>query len=106
MGSHAPRPVPAQTVKEAEYVPAPYQYHHNAHTPRSITDNIQSKEYVANNKRGRGGRGGSNRGRDDMTGYNSVPRGGHNATPQGAPPQRSPYPSLGQSLPDQLQSST
>jgi len=86
--SHAPRPVPAQTVKEAEYVPAPYQYHHNAHTPRSITDNIQSKEYVANNKRGRGGRGGSNRGRDDITGYNSVPRGGHNATPQGAPPQR------------------
>merc|ERR1712106_108877 len=86
--SHAPRPVPAQTVKEAEYAPAPYQYHHNAHTPRSIPDNIQSKEFVATNKRGRGGRGGSNRGRDDMTGYNSVPRGGHNPTPQGAPPQR------------------
>jgi len=85
--SHAPRQVPAQTVKDADYA-APYQYHHNAHTPRSITDNIQSKEFVANNKRGRGGRGGSNRGRDDMTGYNSVPRGGHNVAPQGAPPQR------------------
>jgi len=86
--SHAPRPAPAQSVKEAEYAPAPYQYHHNAHTPRSIPDNIQSKEFVATNKRGRGGRGGSNRGRDDITGYNSVPRGGHNPTPQGAPPQR------------------
>eukprot|EP00092_Neocalanus_flemingeri_P033334 GFUD01036249.1.p1 GENE.GFUD01036249.1~~GFUD01036249.1.p1 ORF type:complete len:1259 (+),score=360.89 GFUD01036249.1:411-4187(+) len=86
--SHAPRPSPAQPVKEVEYAPAPYQYHHNAHTPRNIPDNIQSKEFVATNKRGRGGRGGANRGRDDMAGYNSVPRGGHNATPQGAPPQR------------------
>ena len=86
--SHAPRPAPAQPVKEVDYVPAPYQYHHNAHTPRSIPENIQSKEFVATNKRGRGGRGGSNRGRDDMTGYNSVPRGGHNTTPQGVPPQR------------------
>jgi len=85
--SHAQRP--AQSVKEAEYSPAPYQYHHNPHTPRSIPDNnIQSKEYVATNKRGRGGRGGSNRGRDDIAGYNSVPRGSHSATPQGAPPQR------------------
>jgi len=86
--SHAPRPAPAQPVKEADYSQAPYQYHHNAHTPRSIPDNIQSKEYVNTNKRGRGGRGGSNRGRDDMSSYNSVPRGGHNVAPQGAPPQR------------------
>ena len=61
----------------------PYQYHN--HTARSMQDTVQSKEFVSTNKRGRGGRGGSSRGRDDMTGYNSVPRGGHNA---GVPPQR------------------
>jgi len=82
------RPVSAQQTKD-EYVPTPYQYHQNAHTPRSMSDSIQSKEFVASHKRGgRGGRGGSNRGREDLSGYNSVPRGGHNIVPAGAPPQR------------------
>jgi len=86
---HAARSNPAQQAKEAEYMTTgPYQYHQNAHTQRSIPESIQSKEFVSSNKRGRGGRGGSNRGREDMAGYNSVSRGGNNAINQGAPPQR------------------
>ena len=46
------------------------------HQPRPGQDNIQSKEFVPT-KRGRGGRGGSSRGRDDMSGYNNNPRPGH-----------------------------
>ena len=57
----------------------PAQYRHEApyyHQPRPGQDNIQSKEFVPT-KRGRGGRGGSSRGRDDMAGYSSAPRPGH-----------------------------
>ena len=83
---HAPRPALA---KEQEFPGQPvgqYQYHHQ-HQPR-MQDTIQTKEYV--NKRGRGGRGGSSRGRDD--GYNSVPRGGHTAPgPQVVPARNVVY---------------
>lgn len=67
----------------------PAQFRHEApyyHQPRASLENIQSKEFVPT-KRGRGGRGGSSRGREgaEMTGYNSNPRPGGQA---GLPPQR------------------
>ena len=67
----------------------PAQFRHEApyyHQPRPGLDNIQSKEFVPT-KRGRGGRGGSSRGREgaDMAGYNSSPRPGQQT---GVPPQR------------------
>ena len=84
--SRHPGPAQHSQKTEAEYggggLPG-YQYH----TARSMQDTVQSKEFVSSNKRGRGGRGGSSRGRDDMSGYNSVPRGGHGGGSAG-PPQR------------------
>ena len=67
----------------------PAQFRHEAphyYQPRPGLDNIQSKEFVPT-KRGRGGRGGSSRGREgaDMAGYNANPRPGQQA---GVPPQR------------------
>jgi len=88
-GGYQPRHAAPQHQKvEGDYGQAiGYQYH-NAHAARSMQDTLQSKEFVSTNKRGRGGRGGSSRGRDDsMGGYNSVPRGGHAGGP-GGPPQR------------------
>ena len=57
----------------------PAQFRHEApyyHQPRPGLENIQSKEFVPT-KRGRGGRGGSSRGRDEMSGYSANPRPGH-----------------------------
>lgn len=73
-------PVLKQETPEFTGAVNPYHYHNTA--------TVQSKEFV--NKRGRGGgRGGSSRGRDDMTGgYNSVPRGGGHPAGNGGPPQR------------------
>ena len=88
-GGYQPRHAAPQHQKvEGDYGQSiGYQYH-NAHAARSMQDTLQSKEFVSTNKRGRGGRGGSSRGRDDsMGGYNSVPRGGHAGGP-GGPPQR------------------
>jgi len=83
-----------QPLTKEEYNPAPYQPYHHQGTPRpSLPDTIQSKEFVSSNKRGRGGRGGSNRGgRDDMSAsYNSLPRGGGHTIPAGAPIRNTVY---------------
>jgi len=91
---HHQQPARQQPQTKEEYNPAPYQPYHHHGTPRaSLPDTIQSKEFVASNKRGRGGRGGSNRGgRDDMsTSYNSLPRGGGHVVPSGAPVRNAVY---------------
>lgn len=93
---HGPgqRPQGPGLPKEQEF-PQPYApYHQPQHQlPRGVTDTIQTKEYGT--KRGRGGRGGSSRGREDMAGggYNSVPRGGGHTVgiPPGAPARNVVY---------------
>ena len=69
-----------QKPENNEYGGISYHYQHTATA-------LPAKEFVSN-KRGRG-RGGSSRGRDDMSGgYNSVPRGGGHPAGNGGPPQR------------------
>ena len=88
-GGFQPRHTAPQHQKtEGDYGQGIAYPYHNAGAARSMQDTVQSKEFVSTNKRGRGGRGGSSRGRDDsMGGYNSMPRGGHSGGP-GGPPQR------------------
>ena len=81
-----PQIVPGTPRLVQQQLPAGYpsQYRHETpyyHQARPGQENIQSKEFVPT-KRGRGGRGGSSRGRDEMSGYSANPRPGHQVRPR------------------------